>query len=148
MQNPTKIAVACAALAALTAAVGCASPPPERFVYEVHDIPALPDGALLIPPPSSGPVMVVRDDPASEAARRAWLEENYGRRRGTAGGTPSVEERYVPPKDPVRERVIVVEREPRHWVVPAPQVSVGWVRTRGHGHWGWGLGWGWPLWCR
>lgn len=89
----------------------------------------------------------VVDDPASEAARRRWIEEQYGRPR-TYETEPAAETvRYVPRKEVVRERVIVVDREPRYWVPPV-HFDLGYWRGghRGHGHWNWGAHWRWPSW--
>src|SRR5262245_20636160 len=87
---------------------------------------------------------VVRDDPADEANKRRWLEENYGPHRAPPAREVVVRDRYVPAREPVRERVIVVDREPRCYV---PPVSIGlgfgwWRGHHHHGH-GWGLGFGW-----
>lgn len=121
----------------------CASSPPaDRIVYEVREVPLFVERGGQIPPAST---TYVRDDPAAEAARRAWLEEHYGARR--AARTEVVrEERYVPQPEVVRERVVVVEREPHRVWVPPVRVGVGYYGGRHHrGHWGWGVGWGWPL---
>ena len=135
---------------ALCGAAGCrtASPPADRIVYEVRDMPYV----LAYESGPPGQPQVYRDD-AREAQHRAWVTDNYGRPARVV--ERAADDRYVPQVERVRERVVVVEREPssRVWLAPLA-VGVGLGYLAGHGwhghhhsdHWGWGVSWGYPIW--
>lgn len=148
MRSPMRVRLACVTALSIVAGAGCRSSPPpaDRVVYEVREVPVYVDRGPVIPP--AGPS--IRDDPAAEAARRRWLEENYGPRRGSTGGEV-VTERYVPRREVEPARVIVVERDrsPRYWLPPINLALGYWHGSGGHhGHrgWSWGLSTGWPYW--
>lgn len=141
--------------AALTVAIGglagcrTASPPADRIVYEVREMPYV----LAYESAPSGRPPVYRDD-ASEAQHRAWVTDNYGRPARVVDR--SSDDRYIPQVERVRERVVVVEREPSShvWLPPlAVGLGLGYLAGRDwgghhghHGDWGWGVSWGYPLW--
>ena len=166
--SPAHVLVAVVLAAAVpTVLAGCGSTPPaDSVVYEVHRVPVTEQsplvsdrpviteyevsrtvertdapvpGAVPAPPPTR---RSVQDELEDEYARRTWIEANYGRRQ--AGETY-----YVPQQQPARERIIIVENEPRRWV---PPITLGlgywWGGHRGHhsSNWGWGLSTAIPIW--
>ena len=163
------------AAAAAGGLAGCSSKPPaDPAVYEVRRVPVTMDSPLVSDRPvvteydvartvqreatvqsGSAPAAVpsasatrpypqrsVADELEDEYARRTWIEANYGRRQ-------VAETQYVPQQEPVRERVIVVENEPRRWVPPIT-LGLGYWWGGHHGHhdsnWGWGLSTAIPIW--
>ncbi|MCE9637467.1 MAG: hypothetical protein K8T90_17320 [Planctomycetes bacterium] len=139
---------------ALTVAIGglagcrTASPPADRIVYEVREMPYV----LAYESAPTGSPQVYRDG-ASEAQHRAWVTDNYGRPARVV--ERSADDRYIPQVERVRERAVVVERAPssRVWLPPlAVGLGLGYLAGHGWGghhrdHWGWGVSWGYPLGC-
>jgi hypothetical protein len=149
MQHRTSLPIL-AALAAFAFA-GCAThaPPAERTIYVIREMP------MVLASQGPGPTAVVpqdaSNDPEAEAARRAWIEQEYWRPRIQVAEQSAEDGRYVPEKQLPQERVIVVEREPSRIWFPPISLSLGYSGGHGGHHhggdgWGWGVGWGFPLW--
>lgn len=136
--------------AALLASACASRAATDQVLFPVTDAPAPVRGIPAAEPAAA------HADPIPEEQVRAWLDEHYGPRADAVpagspvpAAVPARRIRYVPARQPVRERVIYVDRDRSDWSWwPAVSLGFGWWGGRHHGHHGWNWGLGWSNWGR